>query len=77
MIFQNNLFIGYVSIALMLNNQSVCNYICFISRMSKKSFQELKKTQKYKRLHEFKQVVTSANDNKVNDILELDLPNQM
>jgi len=24
--------------------------------MSKKSFQELKKTQKYKRLHEFKQV---------------------
>jgi len=51
--------------------------ICFISRISKKSFQELKKTQKYKRLNEFKQIITSANDNKVNDILELDLPNQM
>jgi len=45
--------------------------------MSKKLFQELKKTQKYKRLNEFKEVITSANDNEVNDILELDLSNQL
>lgn len=43
--------------------------------MSRKSYQELKKTQKYKRLNEF---LTSANDNnEANDYLESELPNQM
>lgn len=43
--------------------------------MSRKSFQELRKTQKYKRLNEF---LTNANDNnKANDFLEPELPTQM
>lgn len=41
--------------------------------MSKKSFQELRKTQKYKRLNEF---LTSFN-NEANNFLEPELPNQM
>lgn len=43
--------------------------------MSKKSFQELRKTQKYKRLNEF---LTSVSvNNEANDFLEPELPNQM
>ncbi|KMQ85440.1 hypothetical protein RF55_16014 [Lasius niger] len=43
--------------------------------MSRKPFQELRKTQKYKRLNEF---LTSANDNnKANNFLEPKLPNQI
>lgn len=57
----------------MLLSENTC-FVCK-DKMSRKSFQELRKTQIYKRLNEF---LTSANDNnEVNDFLELGLPNQM